>query len=167
MSNAQRQVRITPTRPARTGIALDLVGDDVLAGGVGVWTVLNRPRRVEAIEFSAISGYTYGLPLLLDGMETSPGVDRVVESQIQALTNWASVPTQKTNQPAVVRVTGPLKAPQNLRWVIENLEWGACVRNRQGRRVQQYVTVTLRQFVEPKIKRSPAKAARDRFGWEK
>lgn len=162
MSAVKRTVQIKPTRPAKPGLALHLIGDDVLAGGVGVWTILNRPRRREAIEFSGISGHTYTLPLLLDGMETQPGVDTVVEGQIRTLSAWASTPTQATNQPHVVRVTGPLKAPETLRWVIENLEWGAAIRNAQGRRVQQYVTVTLRQFLEPKIKRSPAKSARDR-----
>lgn len=150
-----RQVILTPVRPFDIGMVLDLVGEDQLTGGVGTWAVLPRPRRREAVEYTGTSGLTYTLPLLLDGMEVVPGIDRSVETSCRRLLQWASEPTAQTEQPVIVTATGPLKSPPSIRWVIAGLEWGQSVRDRQGQRIQQYVTVTLREHEEAQVLRGP------------
>lgn len=158
------RVLLKPVQPARDGLRLDLVGDDQLSGGVAAWGTIERPRRRTAVEWTGTSGLTYVLPLLLDGMETTRGHDTSVETQCRLLQDWASEPTKATAQPVVLRATGPLQTGPNVRWVISNLEWGAKSRNAAGKRVQQYVTVTLTQHVEATVRRSPAKQSRNRKG---
>lgn len=162
--SAPLQVTLRPALPAGDFLRLHLVGDDQLTGGVGAWTVLNRPRRRDAIEFSGVSGFTYVLPLLLDGTETTTGQDTSIESGCQTLLDWASAVKKSTRQPTVLKATGPLKTGDAVRWVITNLEWGAQIRNDAGNRVQQYVTVTLTQYFAAAVRKSPAKKSRDRKG---
>ena len=186
MSQRDRSVRIKAVRPAGGSITLDLAGDDQLTGGVSNWTTVDRPRRRQAVEWAGVTGFTYVLPLVLNGVDAGGGStsyngevghivqrpgpvhqggrDVVVEPDIQQLLKWASKATKKTGQPVVVRLAGPLKAPDSVRWVISSLDWGAQIRNRSGRRIQQYVTVTLVEWVDADVKRSPAKKSRHKHG---
>ncbi len=159
--SATTQVLIKPTRPVSPGLRFDLVGDDELTGGAGGWQDIARPRRRTAVEWVGTPAYTYVLPLMIDGIETSPGGNTVVESAIKTLTSWGT-PTSKTGQPPVVRLAGPLRAPDSLRWVIDDITWGEQIRNNAGRRIQQQVTVTLKEFVEPTLMKGPAARARNR-----
>lgn len=162
--SAARRVALTPVSPARDGIRLDLVGDDTLTGGVGAWATVNRPRHRDAVEWTGTSGYTYVLPLLLDGTEISVGVDRTVEAECRTLIDWAAKPTKATSQPVVLVATGPLKTAPTTRWVITDLAWGGQIRNANGKRVQQYVTVTLTEHLSATVRKSPAKKVRDKSG---
>ncbi|MBB3041027.1 hypothetical protein [Nocardioides soli] len=162
-----RQVLLQPVLPARPEfLVLDLVGEDKLSGGVATWSTLNRPRRRDAIQFDGVTGFTYVLPLLINGLDAAPGVDLVVEPRVQVLQSWASS-VQTTRQPVVLRATGPLQTPETVRWVITGLDWGAKVRDNRGRRIQQYVTVTLTQYVTAVVRKSAAKRSRDRKGKDK
>lgn len=159
--SAATQVTLWPVLPASfASLRLDLIGDDQLSGGVGMWSTLNRPRRRDAVQFDGVSGFTYVLPLLLDGMEAATGRDVSVESGCQTLLDWASSVQKATKQPVVLKAAGPLKTPDTVRWVIGNLEWGAQVRNASGSRVQQFVTVTLTQFSSASVRTSTAKKSR-------
>ncbi|WP_243061140.1 hypothetical protein [Nocardioides sp. SR21] len=101
------------------------------------------------------------LPLLLDGTEIRVGVDKPIEADCQRLLAWSANPTEKTGEPVVLIATGPLKAQPTVRWVITDLTWGGQIRNGDGKRVQQYVTVTLAEHLAPVIRRSPAKKVRE------
>ena len=161
-----RQVTLTPVLPEakrREFVRLDLVGDAQLSGGVGAWSVVSRPRRTDALEFTGVTGLTYVLPLLLDGMEASPGVDVSVELGCTRLLDWAGTVKKQTRQPVVVTAPGPLKTSPAIRWAITDLEWGAQVRV-GGYRVQQYVTVTLTQYRSATVRTDPAKRSRQRKG---
>lgn len=162
--NAPHQVTLTPVAPAGQGIVLDLVGDDQLTGGDGRWNTVNRPRRRDALEWTGTNLFTYTLPLLLDGTEVSVGVDRSVEAACRQLLTWSAEPTKTTRQPVVLVATGPLKTPPTTRWVIGGLAWGGQIRGRDGRRVQQYVTVTLTEYAAATVRKSPAKRVRGQNG---
>lgn len=164
MSIASRRVSILPVRPRRFGIVADLVGDDQLSGGVGNWDSLPRPRRREAVEWTGTSGFTYVLPLLINGMEARVGADASVEGSCRVLQQWAADPTKQTDQPCIVAIRGPLQTPDSTRWVITGLEWGAKVRNKEGRRIQQYVTVTLREHIDAAVLKGPAAKSKHRRG---
>lgn len=154
MSVVLRQV--IPTGPS---VVLDLAGDDDLAGGVGGWTSLDRPRRPAAVSWTGTPAQSYTLPLLLDGIEAGGiGVDLPVESDCQQLLAWGR--GSVTNTPPVLQVTGAVIVPGTSRWVLQDLSWGAKERDRLGRRVQQYVTVTLLEYVATVLLNSPAKKAR-------
>lgn len=158
------QVTLKPVLPAGASMRLELVGDDQLSGGTGTWSTLNRPRRQDAIQFEGVSGFVYVLPLLLDGMESSPRLDASVEASCRLLQSWSSAVKQATKQPVVLRASGPLQTDGAVRWVITDLQWGAKIRNSAGSRVQQYVTVTLTQYRTASVRKSPAKQSRDRTG---
>lgn len=164
MSLPQRFVSITPTRPIGSGLNASLVGADTLTGGVGVWDSVARPRQREALEWTGTSGFTYVLPLVFDGLDFWPGRDNSVEAGCRLLQKWAGDPTKKTGEPTIVRLSGPLQTPDSIRWVITGLDWGAKVRNREGRRVQQYVTVTFREHTEAVVLKGPAAKSRNRRG---
>lgn len=160
----QRRVLLKPVRPERRGIRFELVGDDKPTGGTAVWADVDRPRRRQGAEFTGITARRNVLPLLLTGMEKTPGRDVTIEPECRQLQEWAAKPTKKTNLPCILKATGPLRTGESVRWVIESIEWGDQIRNARGRRVQQYVTVTLREYIAANVKRSPAKASRDRKG---
>lgn len=155
-------IRLIPTRPTGSPLLTYLVGDDVLSGGVGGWQDLERPLRRAAIEYVGTPGFVYELPLLFNGVEFFPGRDLHVEAACIELMRWGNR-NPKTGRPQVLRLEGAaLKSPPRVRWVIEALSWGESWRDVNGRRIQQYVTVTLREFVEAEVLRSPAKASRER-----
>ena len=156
---APRTVLIKPIRPRGPGIRFELIGDDTVTGGVGGWEDLPRPRRRAATDYVGTPAYTEVLPLLIDGTETSRGHDTPIEGRIRTLISWG-VPRKGADRPAVLRISGPLRVPASKRWVIQDLEWGPQIRNQAGRRVQQYVTVTLKEYVEPVILRGPAAKSR-------
>lgn len=162
MSTPTGTVLLKPVQPVRDGLRLALVGEDKLSGGVAAWGTLDRPRRRSAVEWTGTSGFTYVLPLLLDGMETTPGRDTSVEAACRTLMSWGAEATKATRQPVVLKATGPLQTPENIRWVISGIDWGTKFRNAAGQRVQQYAAVTLTEYVAASVRHSPAKASRDR-----
>lgn len=161
-------VRLIPTRPRGSLLETYLVGEDVLSGGVGGWQDLERPLRRTAIEYVGTPGFVYELPLMFNGVEFLPGRDLHVESACVELMRWGNR-NRKTGHPQVLRLEGvAIKSPPRVRWVIDSIAWGESWRGEDGKRIQQYVTVTLREFVEAEVLRSPAKASRDRkrdVGW--
>lgn len=152
---------IVPNVPQAT-ITFDLVADPSLSGGVGGWTEIPRPRRTNAAEWTSTPARSQILPLMLDGMEYSKGVDVPVEPQIAALISWGTK-HPATGQPTVLGVSGPVHATDG-RWVINDLDWGGLVRNGAGDRIQQKVTVTLLELLEPSLLASPARKARKHKG---
>jgi hypothetical protein len=153
--SVKRRVTITPVTPKGPALRFDLVDEDTLSGGAGGWEDLARPRRRAATEWTGTPLYTYVLPLLLSGMEHQVGVDKPIESEIRALTSWGHR-THKTGEPPILRISGPIRVPTSLRWVIADTAWGQQTRNRDGRRIQQYVTLTLKEHVEAVILKGPA-----------
>lgn len=161
------RVLIYPVSPFDLGISFELVGDDDPQEGTGAWQDVPRPRRRTAIEWTGEPSATYVLPLMLDGIDRPRrGQSTPVESDIRKLRSWRQK-SAKTGQPPVLRVQGPLHFPTTMRWVLDGLAWGEKQRDASGRRVQQLVTVTLREYVEPTVVKSPAKKVRGRGGKKK
>jgi hypothetical protein len=149
--------------PRDDSLSFDLVGDDEVSDGVGGWEDLARPRRKSAVEWVGTPAMTLVLPLLIDGTERAVGVDAVIEWKCARLFSWGRK-TKKTGLPVVLRATGPIRCTAQQRWVINGLSWGGQIRNADGRRVQQYVTVTLKEYIEAAVLKGPAARARDRQG---
>lgn len=160
-----RRVQLWPIVPnaPQAVITFDLVGDPSLSGGVGGWSEISRPRRTNAAEWTSTPARSQVLPLLLDGMEYSKGVDVSVEPQIASLIAWGTK-QPATGQPVVLGVSGPVHATDG-RWVLNDLDWGTLVRDSAtGNRIQQKVTVTLLELLEPTLLSSPARKARNHKG---
>lgn len=155
------RVRITPTRPRMLGGVFDLVGDEIIAGGVGGWESLDRPRNTAATAWVGTPAKTLELPLALDGREIVPGVDFVIEGGCRHLEQWG-LPAGKAGEPPVLQVDGLVRVASEDRWVIQDLAWGAYVVDANGQRIYQAVTVTLLQYVRAELVASRAKRARKR-----
>lgn len=156
MTTSSSKVTLDPTSPNLPQIRLEILGDDELSGGVGGWVAVSRPRRVAATEWGGFNPWQLVLPLLVSGMESYTSHDTSVEPTIRALLAMARK-TKETAQPAVLRITGPVRQPSAaIRWTINDLAWGVQYRNSAGNRVYQEVTVTLLQHVEATVLKGPA-----------
>lgn len=153
-------IRVKPTKPAMPGIEFEPNGDETLAGGLGGWETLERPRSTAATAWVGTPAATLDLPLLLEGREVRGiGRDRNVEGECQRLERWG-LQHRKTGEPPILRVDGLLRVSGERRWVIQGIAWGEYVVNDQGRRVSQQLTLSLLEYSKPEMVRSPAKRAR-------
>lgn len=151
--------------PNRRPLRFHLNGDDELTGGVGGWEDVPRPRRRATSEWVGSPVFQLAVPLITSGIDAGrPGRDVSVEPKLRALVALGQ-PTVKTGEPPILKVTGPLRVPSpKTRWVLVDIEWGAQIRNSRGQRIQQEMTVILREYVRGDILRGPAAAARARKG---
>lgn len=155
-------ITIKPTRPALPPLRPGLDGMETVAGGVGGWETLERPRRAAAAGWVGEPARTLTIPIIFDGMEArGVGRDQVVEAQVKTLTSWGRK-HRKTDRPPILKIRGLKTVSESDRWVIQDIAWGDYITDERGRRIQQQATVTLLRFVEPKIVKGPAAKARDR-----
>lgn len=155
-------VRVKPTKPAMPGVEFDQDGDETLAGGVGGWESLARPRASSATAWVGTPPLTLELPLLLEGREAlGIGLDRVVEGSCRTVEQWGQ-PHRKTGEPPILRVDGLVRIPGTRRWVLQSIAWGPYVVDDAGQRVSQHLTLSLLEYVRAELVKSPAKRARKR-----
>lgn len=155
-------VSLRPVSPKGAAVVLDLLGTDTRSGGVGGWGELSRPRRVNALEWNGTPLYTLQFDGLINGAEARPGVDASVERTILLLRQLGRK-AAATGKPPILQVSGPVDVTAAERWVLTDLVLGQTIRNREGLRVQQYVTVTLTQYVQA-TPLGPARRWRDKNG---
>ena len=151
---------LKPINPAGVVLTLELAGDATQAGGVGGWEEVARPRREAALEYSGTPARTLTVPSLLDGFAGGTSV----EQRVNRLESFGRR-TATTSEPPILRAAGPI--PHGSRkWVIDDLEWGEESRHKNGNRIQQFVVVTLKEYLSSDVivtstaKKSGAKKAR-------
>lgn len=140
--------------------------------GYGAWEVESVPRNVGITEWQGRRNYKATLDLLFDGWIQHPlrpnlpasfvGVPPLpppgsvayattglwLEAAIKTLEALAVVGRDMTTPPSV-RIYGAVPHPE-LRWVIDQLEWGDDIRDViTGRRMRQQVTVHLLEYNQP------------------
>ena len=147
-------------QPKGPKLRADLLGDDTLDGGTGGWEDTEfggKKNRRSGMVFKGSPGYTLTIPLGFNGIGGGgPSRASSVEAQCRRLAAWAR-PRKAGGRPPKLKVSGLLRAPGNITWVIDSITWGTQVRNSQGRRVQQQVEVTLIQYRPPRRIKSPGK----------
>lgn len=156
-------VVIRPVIPTGPALGFDLVGDDVLTGQVGGWESLPRARRTAAAGWVGTPETTYELTVMVDGLGTGRTSDRSVERECRLVESWG-LPTKTTAEPPVLSITGLVLVAPRTRWVLQSIALGERIRSARGFRVQQTMTLSFLQYVEPRLVKSPAKRARDRRG---
>jgi len=116
-------------------------------GGFGGWEITQRPRQVGMTIWQGTEPLSVELELILDGYSGQPAPDyKSQEPTLRQL--YAVARGDDESPPGVVRVQGVPLIVQ--RWVIESLELGdAILRQTDGSRVRQQVTLTLREYVPP------------------
>lgn len=138
--------------------------------GYGEWGVTPVPRDVGITEWKGRRNYKASLDLLYDGWQRHPMIPALpaaftsrpalpvgvkyapgplwVEQWIADLEELA-LAAKGDPAPHSVRIYGAVPHPE-VRWVIENLEFGDAIRDKwTGRRMRQQVTVKLLEYNQP------------------
>lgn len=148
----------------RLGVLL-LMGDGspTIVSGYATWQTVERPRRVSLTEWAGREPTRITFPIFLDGRQMAgswgaKGV-RAVTSTIRELEKMAGLTASGTPARLIFETGGKVEhdysnAP-HLRWVIETLEWGEAVRNRNGGKVRQFADITLMQYVDSDLAALP------------
>jgi len=141
-------VTLQTKQPALTVKALRGQDAPTVTGGYGGWEEIARPGRVALTHWLGRSPYRVSIPLVLDAWPEAGQEDYIqtpaeLETIIARLERMAT-PTGPGGVPPIVEVDGAVPH-QDLKWVIENLEWGAAIYARAllPRRYRQEVLVTL------------------------
>lgn len=154
--NPELVIRSKGHTPLRIGLGEELE----IAGGVGGWARITRPRRQSLTEWQGYEGREMRVPVIFDGFAD----DRSVEREIRQLEKFGRK-GRGDNHPPVLTLKGPIPH-SDLDWVIQDIEWGRFDRRTDGQRIRQHATIIFWDFVDADItikrKRSPAKKSRDR-----
>lgn len=138
----------------------DLFGDDDVAVAVGGWEEVEygkKKRRRTGMAFKGSPAYSITLALAFNGIGGGGvGDAKSVEAQCRRLVAMGR-PRKPGGRPPLLRLSGPLRVPSGVTWVVSSIEWGAQVRDSDGRRVQQHFELTLTQHRPVRGKKSPAK----------
>ena len=151
-----------------------------ITAGYGQWEVTAVPREVGITQFTGRQNYEATLDLLYDGWIQRPlppllpnsfiGVPGLptgvqwsppnanpagaaggglwIEGMIKDLESLANR-QRGDSTPHTIRIYGGVPHPE-IRWAINGLEWGDCIRDVQtGRRMRQQVTVSLLEYQQP------------------
>jgi hypothetical protein len=97
---------------------------------------------------------------MLNGIESSLGVDTSIEPLIRSVIAWGRK-REGGSQPPELTISGPVPVTDG-QWVLNDIGWGAVARAPGGYRIQQRLTLTLLEFIEPTLLKSPAKRNRNR-----
>lgn len=129
--------------------------------GYGGWVEVARPRRAPITFWTGSPALRMTLPLLFDAYRAGTSLER----QIATLERLAT-PNASDGAPARIRLVarGGIVPHQDRAWVIDSMEWGDGLVNRQGNRTRQAVTLSLLEYIaDVRVKeKSPANLARAR-----
>lgn len=169
---AKGQVTIRTTKPG-PGLAitawLNEAGPTV-TGGYGGWEVVARPRRVAITQWRGREPIQMELPLVIDAYDGTAKSDRVTNSIELVVTKLErmALPYPPIKTPPKITLEGSssnLIPHDDLSWVITELSWGVALRNNEGNRVRQEVTLALVSFVGvEKVKIRAAEKQRQKAG---
>jgi hypothetical protein len=145
---------------------LALLGPDAprISGGIGGWSVVERPHAVGMTLWGGVEPYQLELSLMLDGWAARQSQDAAVQGLLKVARGDNDSP------PGVLAVEG-IVIPASL-WVIENIDFGDPILAtggesvvsswaRQGprhaatpgARLRQPLALTLREYVPPTVLR--------------
>lgn len=153
-------VTIVAVDPVVGSVSFDQTDYESIAGGVGGWEDIDRPRNTSALGWVGTPAKTLTLPLALDGMEAvGVGIDRSVEPPCALVASWG-LPARGTGVPPILQVLGLVTVSPAERWVVDGIDWGPYVVNRDNVRVQQNLTLTLKRYQAADVVLGPAAKAR-------
>lgn len=148
-------VTITSANPRLTVSAI-LDSNQPKMSGFGGWTVIARPRRVGLVDWTGVEPYRLMFGLMLDEWGDGPAD---VEQECLNIERMARPGPQNQRPPTLTITEGELPH-MNLTYVIESLDWGDCIRQREtGKRLRAVCGLTLLSLNDA-APSSPAAAAR-------
>lgn len=144
-------------RLPRTDVSVMLGDGPVkIAGGVGGWDLVERPRQVSMTQWKGVEPWQVSIPIQFEGWLPTArvwgqpdGVD--MNDDIYELLTCARGDDE--HPPGIVSVAGVVLPAT--RWVIENLEFGddVIIRPSDKATLRQSATLTLREYVPPEFLR--------------
>lgn len=114
------------------------------SAGVGGWEEVPHPYRPSTTRWTTLPLRQLEVALLLDGWRQQASV----EESCRILDAYAR-PQANTNTPPVLAFLWGSYAA--FRWVIQDLSWGEELRDPQGRRLRQQVTVSLLEYRDDEV----------------
>jgi hypothetical protein len=112
-----------------------------MTAGAGGWDVTARPRQVGMTTWNGVEPFQVELSLMFDGYAAGRSQEPALRRLLVVARGDESTP------PGILTIDGlPLPADE---WVIEGLSFGDAILRRDGSRVRQLVTLTLREHVDP------------------
>jgi len=153
-------VTVTPVDPPGPAISFPYAGPAQPSGGVGGWDDVARSRRTTAVEWVGTPGRELRVAGLVTGIDVNNDAqgdarDASREPKLQAI-EALGLPTEKTGEPPVVKLTGPV-LHRGRRWVLDEIEWGTYELNAAGERVKAEFVLVLKQHIAADVILSPAK----------
>lgn len=115
-----------------------------LSGGFGGWETTPRPRAVGMTTWSGVPPFVLELNVLLGRQDLDAEVS--VERRIRRLIDVAR--GTEDHPPGIVFVDGIPGLPAD-RWVIDGLDFGDVIRDRDMERIRQVITISLLEYQPP------------------
>lgn len=110
-----------------------------LAGGVGGWTVTDRPRRLAGLEYTGTPPFTLDLPLWFDKFPNG-----TIEPIIELCRRWGW-PAVPYGDPPVLQVQ--YATYSQLRFVLSDLTVANTIRRGDGQVSQALITLSLTEYM--------------------
>ena len=115
-----------------------------ISAGYGGWEVIERPRKRGSVEWNGIAPLEMRIDFLLDAWGFDTKYDNVNDA-VEVLERMAS-PVKEGVPPPWLNVTGnTVPRGKNVKWVIQELDWGDTIYNSEGDILRQEVLVVLLQ----------------------
>jgi hypothetical protein len=127
-----------------------------VSAGYGGWEEVARPRRVGVVTWSGSPVRRMSIGVLFDNFDEGSGVP--VEAMIGRLSAMARPRVGGTPPSVTIEAPGGHVPYQDVRWVIDGIDWGDAIMNSSGNRVRQAATLTLIEYVSDELidENSPA-----------
>jgi hypothetical protein len=125
-------------------------------GGVGGWFERPHPRADTTTEWEGRPLHTMSFDWLFDAIRRGNGD---VEAQLATLHRWGLPVNRADPKSEPPRLQVRYGHGQQLRWVIDNLDYLDEQRNGAGRRVQALVRVSLLEYRSPRLAFTPVQQA--------
>lgn len=127
-------------------------GNPQVIDGYAGWEVVDRPKRRGLTYWKGSNPVRLEVPILIDEFSRRRG-ERSIEKECRVFEKMAGLIRDGVEPPLIEIHSGGViphdyrDAPQN-DWVIETLDWGDAIRNRNGNRVRQAGIITFLLYVD-------------------
>lgn len=122
------------------------IGPDppTVSDGYSRWETIDRPKRVQAIDWVGQNAMVMTVNLQLDGYRE----DRSIEAQCTQLERLAR-PANATRllQPSSLSLAGPVPHTE-LNWVVTAIEWLDVIYSEQGFRLRQFFNLEVTEYID-------------------
>jgi hypothetical protein len=124
-----------------------------VSAGYGGWEEVARPRRVGVVTWSGSPVRRLSIGVLFDNFDKGEvyGGGMAVENMIDRLSAMARPRIGGTPPSVTIEAPGGHVPYQDVRWVIDGIDWGDALMNSYGNRVRQAAVLSLVELVSDEL----------------